>query len=98
MDSGNRLSEFIKGVAAASQLLSRATKNGYFIEAICLASNLIDAQLRIGLVLQHQINTKSSDIPIELIHQKSNSKKYSEREIFKLSKRTILLMKLYLKS
>lgn len=87
----HRLHEFLNGIAAASQLLNRAAKNGFFIEAVCIASNLIDAQLRIGLVLKHQIETKSQDIPIELIQQKKNIKKYSEREIFKISKKKNIL-------
>jgi uncharacterized protein YutE (UPF0331/DUF86 family) len=83
----DRLVEFLNGVAAASQLFSRAAKNGFFIEAVCLASNLIDALLRTGIILRHQIETKSQEILIDIIMQKKNSKKYSEREIFKISKK-----------
>jgi len=85
-DEWQRLAAFMRGVAAATVLLNRAGERGSFIEAICLTSNIIDAQLRIGIILQHQIETKSRDIPIESLFQEEQGKKFSERDIFKIAK------------
>ncbi|MBI5634798.1 MAG: DUF86 domain-containing protein [Nitrospirae bacterium] len=85
-DEWQRLGAFMRGFAAATVLLNRAGERGSFIEAICLTSNIIDAQLRIGIILQHQIETKSRDIPIEYLFQEEQGKKFSERDIFKIAK------------
>jgi hypothetical protein len=79
----DRLGRFLNGVAASAELYSKAAKNGYFIEAVCLASNLIDAQLRIGLILRQQIKTKSKTIHKALLFQGEQDKPISEREIYK---------------
>lgn len=81
----DKLDDFIAGLAGACDLMSRASKNGFFIEYICLAAGVIDACLRMGLVLQHQIDSKSVSIPEELIFQMG--KDYiSEREIYRRAK------------
>ena len=82
----DKLVAFLNGVAGATELLSRASQNGFFIEAVCLSANIIDAQLRIGIILKHQIETKSREIHIEYLFQDEKGKKYSERDIFKISK------------
>jgi hypothetical protein len=45
--------------------------------------NLIDAQLRIGLILRQQIKTKSKTIHKALLFQGEQDKPISEREIYK---------------
>lgn len=82
----DKLSTFLNGVAGATELLNRAGKNGFFIEVVCLSANIIDAQLRIGIILKHQIETKSREIPVEYLFQEETGKKYSERDIFKIAK------------
>jgi hypothetical protein len=82
----DRLVAFLNGVAGATELLNRAGKNGFFIEAVCLSATIIDAQLRIGIILKNQIETKSREIPIEYLFQEEKGKKYSERDIFKIAK------------
>ena len=72
----------MEGLAAAGQLANRAVQSGSFIESICLSASLIDASLRIGLVLKHQIDTRSIDIPAELLYQADDDKIVTERRIF----------------
>jgi len=79
----DRLSSFLDGVFTARQLLARASQNGSFIESTCLLASIIDAQLRIGIILKHQIETESSEIPKDLLFQKPKGKKFTEREIYK---------------
>ena len=71
------------GFAAATQLLKRAGDNGYIFEYVCLATAVIDATLRIGLILKNQLESKSKDIINELIFQKDEDKIVFEREIYK---------------
>lgn len=82
----DKLIAFLNGVAGATELLSRASQNGFFIEAVCLSANIIDAQLRIGIILKHQVETKSREIPVEYLFQEEKGKKFSERDIFKIAK------------
>ena len=72
----NKLINFLNGLAAATELLNRAGKNGFFIEAVCLSANIIDAELRIGIILKHQIETRSREIPVEYLFQEEKGKKY----------------------
>jgi hypothetical protein len=79
---GERLVQFMNGYAAALQLARRAAENGFLIEFIILAAAAIDGALRTGLVLQHQLDTKSSEIPAELYLQRDEDKAISERQIY----------------
>lgn len=79
----DRLEHFMTGFTAAAQLGRRATENGFMVEFIVLAASLIDGALRIGLVLQHQIDTKSSEVPEELVYQRDEDKALSERQIYR---------------
>jgi len=73
---------FLGGFAAAAQLAKRAEDRDHHIEYIILAASLIDGLLRMGLILHHQIETKSSVIPDELLYQATDDKIVSEREIY----------------
>jgi len=73
----------MKGFAAANQLMSRAGNKGCFVEYVCLATSVVDGLLRTGLVLKHQLDSHSSEIPTELIYQADDDKIISERMIYK---------------
>lgn len=60
-DETDRLAHFMNGFAAAAQLGRRAAVSGFVIEFVILAASIIDGALRIGLALQHQIDTESSE-------------------------------------
>jgi hypothetical protein len=71
------------GFTAAAELHTRAGKAGAFVESVCLGASVVDALLRVGLVLKHQLVTRSSEIPVELILQEKSDNPISEREIYR---------------
>jgi hypothetical protein len=75
--------EFLAGMAAAMELYKRASENGSFVESVCLGASIVDAMLRVGLVLQKQIDERTKDIPLELVFQGPEDKPISEREIYR---------------
>ncbi|OGW19893.1 MAG: hypothetical protein A2Z82_04135 [Nitrospirae bacterium GWA2_46_11] len=86
----------MRGLSAAVQLSQRAVENGSFIESVCLAASVIDAQLRIGLILNHQLKTKSNDLIDELLCQIDDNKIVTERNIYKRAlKENIIPQKIY---
>ncbi|HCZ10937.1 MAG TPA: hypothetical protein DHV16_01485 [Nitrospiraceae bacterium] len=91
-----RFESFMRGLSAAVQLSQRAVENGSFIESVCLAASVIDAQLRIGLILNHQLKTKSNDLIDELLCQIDDNKIVTERNIYKRAlKENIIPQKIY---
>jgi uncharacterized protein YutE (UPF0331/DUF86 family) len=80
--SSEKLVHFLGGFAAAAQLAKRAEDRNHHIEYIILAASLVDGLLRMGLILHHQIETKSSDVPDELLYQAADHKIVTERQIY----------------
>jgi len=80
--SWEKFTEFMNGFAAANLLMNRAGNNGCFVEYVCLATSVIDALLRTGLILQHQLDTASTEIPSELIFQGDSDKTIDEQAIY----------------
>jgi hypothetical protein len=78
-----KFEKFMDGFFAAYQLLERARDKKALIELVVLAAAVIDGFLRVGLVLAHQLKTRSDDIPDELIHQADDERGITERGIFK---------------
>ena len=81
----DKLENFMNGFVAAVQLSHRAGKNGFFIEYILLIASIIDGMLRIGLMLQYQLETKSNKVLDALLYQSNEDKIISERKIYKIS-------------
>jgi len=79
----SRFESFMRGFSAAVQLGGRSVENGSFIESVCLSASIIDAQLRIGLILSHQLQRASSDLLDDLLYQPDVSKIVPERSIYK---------------
>jgi hypothetical protein len=75
--------EFMAGFAAARELHGRAGTAGSFVECVCLGASLTDAMLRIGVVLQHQLDNRTREIPLDLIFQGPKDKAISERDIYR---------------
>lgn len=75
----------MNGYVATAQLAKRAEKSGFLVEFICLSAALLDGILRVGLILQHQIKTKSDSIPRDLVDQTNKDRIVSERSIFRRS-------------
>ena len=83
MDKGEKFANFMVGFAAAVELDARAAKQGCFVECVCLTASIIDATLRMGLILRHQLDTGTSDLLEELLHQGEADAIVSEREIYR---------------
>ena len=80
--SWQKFIDFMNGFTAAVELHSRAGEKGCFVESVCLAAAIIDGMLRIGLILQHQIHTRSDELLEELLYQSDEDKIVSERAIY----------------
>jgi len=81
----DKLSHFMEGLSSATQLLQRAGDNGFFVEYICLAAAVIDGSLRIGLILQHQIKTRTAEILDSFLYQADEDRIVSERQIYAMA-------------
>jgi len=79
----HRLEKFMNGFVAAYELLTRAGRNGFLVEYVCLATSVIDAMLRVGLILQHQIKTRTDEIIDEVVYQGDGAKIITEREVYR---------------
>ncbi len=89
----NKFDNFMNGFAATVQLLQRAVENGFSIEYVVLAASLIDATLRMGLILKHQLETKTKDILEDLLFQADEDKIISERAIYNKSLKKKIISK-----
>jgi uncharacterized protein YutE (UPF0331/DUF86 family) len=85
MDSSEKLHNFMKSFTAAVELDSRAAKQGCFVECVVLSATVIDATLRIGLILKHQLDTSTNSLLDDLLHQGEADKGIKEREIYRRS-------------
>jgi len=92
----DRLKEFMSGFAGAAELKARAASNGYFIEAVILAATLIDGMLRIGLILRHQLDAHTSDIPNDLLVQRADDRGIVERQIYERARQANVINELLL--
>lgn len=82
-DVPTRFESFMKGFATAVQLSKRTVESGSFIESVCLSASIIDALLRMGLILNYQLKNKTDKILEELLYQSNEKKIVTEREIYK---------------
>jgi hypothetical protein len=80
-----RLKKFIEAFAAAAGHLNRAYEKRSALECIVLSAVLIDAQLRIGIIMKDQLAQGTDNIDETLLHQSDDEKKRSEREIIKMA-------------
>ena len=77
--------KFMFSLASSQDLTSKAYKDNKPIELVVLLANQIDAGLRLALILNEQIETKSLFIDIKLIQQKEGDKVVMEKAIYKLA-------------
>lgn len=82
---GERLSRFMNGCEAATELFTRAFAEGFPTEAVVLGAAVIDSVLRIALVLDHQIRTKSDQLLMELLYQGADDRAVTERQVYRRS-------------
>ena len=63
--------------------MRRAKNLGCFVEVVCLSTSVIDAALRIGLILKYQIAENSDDLKDEILYQSDDGRRITERAIYK---------------
>lgn len=83
MRRDDRLEDFMRGFAAAVELSVRAASLGCFVECVCLTASVIDAQLRVGLILKHQLDTRTDGLLDELLYQGDSDPILHERDIYR---------------
>lgn len=76
------LEKFLQGLAAAAHLFNNAVEKHSALECIVLQANMLDASLRVGLILKQQLASQSTTIDYSLLQQGQSDKKVSEREIY----------------
>lgn len=84
--SGYRLKKFLQGLSATQDLLNNAIAGKSFIEAVCLFANQIDALLRTGLILKHQLIQKSSAIELRFLYQGNSDRVITEKQVYRQAK------------
>jgi len=85
VDINEKFHSFMSSLCAAVELDLRAAKQGCFVEEVVLAAAIIDATLRIGLILKHQIETSSDQLLEDILYQGEEDKAVLERQIYKRS-------------
>lgn len=80
-----QLQKFLEAVAAATVHLNRAYETRSALECIVLSAVLIDAQLRIGIIMKDQLAQGTDNVDETLLHQREGDRKRSEREIIKMA-------------
>lgn len=77
---------YLNGLEASLQLMQKASDKGSFIEFIVLCASIIDAILRMAIMLKTQTNLENSEIMNELLYQGDDDKTISERKIYSRAK------------
>jgi len=78
----DNLLKFVRGFSGARELYQRAIDNNSYIELVCLGASIIDATLRIGIILKHQIDTESDEQISELLQQEDDDKIINEKDVY----------------
>jgi uncharacterized protein YutE (UPF0331/DUF86 family) len=73
---------FIGSLGAANDLLYSAINSGSYFEIIAISASIIDAYLRLSLVVKRQIESSTNDIELKYIYQADNEKGLLESHIF----------------
>ena len=86
MEKVKKLENFINGIGAVRKLLEVAHSNGSLIEALVLYASIVDGFCRIALLLNEQMENRTSEINEKYIYQDESDKSYlkdfSERKIY----------------
>jgi uncharacterized protein YutE (UPF0331/DUF86 family) len=80
-----RFRKFMISLLASIDLTNKAQEKGSAIELVILYANRIDAQLRLALILQEQLQNSTNNIDISLIFQDKGDQPIFEKDIYKRS-------------
>ena len=89
--STQRVHRFVEGVSAAVLRLNQAYEKRSAIEAVVLSAVLIDATLRIGLLMHKQLEQKTNEVDESFVYQANADKMISERNVMKLARSANIL-------
>lgn len=89
----NPILNFMRTFGAVLILLDKAKATRSRLEALVLYSSLIDALLRIGIVLRRQLRSENDKIDADLIYQQKKNSYLSERDIQRLALREKIISK-----
>lgn len=78
----NKYDNFLGSLAASYDLLYKSIESESFISIVVIASNQIDAFLRLSIILHRQISEKTDDIETKYLFQGENEKGIIERKIY----------------
>jgi uncharacterized protein YutE (UPF0331/DUF86 family) len=78
-----RFNRFMVSLLASIDLTNKAQENGAAIELVILYANQIDAQLRLALILQKQLQDSTDNIDTTLIFQNEEDQPIFEKDIYK---------------
>lgn len=76
---------FMYSMASLLELRNKAMENGSFVELVVATANLIDASLRLAIILTRQLEEKSDQIDTSLFYQGEKDKAVMERTIYKMA-------------
>lgn len=78
----DKYDRFLTSLVASHDLLDVAINSGSYIEIVVLATNQIDAFLRLSIVLAKQLRNQTDDIEVKYLFQTDGEKGILERKIF----------------
>lgn len=85
-EEGHRLiSNFLNGIATFPVLLQIAKDKNCWIEVLVIQTGMIDALLRMALVLREQLDRGNAEIEFEYLYQADGERNHNERAIYRLS-------------
>lgn len=81
----DKYEKFMAALAASFDLKNRAKASKSFIELLLVLASQVDAYLRLAIVMQRQLNQKSSILEVDLMYQSETARYLSERKVFVLA-------------
>ena len=76
---------FMEGFSAWALRAAHASDTANWLEALVLQVGLIDAMLRVGVILKRQLVTGNNQIDLKLVYQDEETGYYSERQVYRMA-------------
>lgn len=79
----DKYDQFLASLCASHDLLNSAVESESKIESIIVCANIIDAYLRLGIVITKQLRDKTDEIDIKYLFQAEGERGLMERVVFR---------------
>lgn len=79
----DKYDQFLASLCASNDLLNSAIESESNIESIIVCANIIDAYLRLGIVITKQLRDKTDEIDIKYLFQGEDERGLMERTVFR---------------